>query len=58
VAKEVRVFPLLALGGLPSPFVDTCGGMLREMGYDVSIQRVDYEFQRGGNQMMRVRKTA
>ena len=58
VAKEVRVFPLLALGGLPSPFFDTCGGMLREMGYDVSIERVDYEFQRGGNQMMRVRKTA
>jgi len=55
IAREVRVFPLLALGGAPSPFVEGCTGLLREAGYDVSIEQVPYEFQRGGNQMMRVR---
>ena len=56
VAEEVRVFPLLALGSLPSPFVDACASMLGQAGYDVSIERVNYEFQRGGNQMMRFKK--
>jgi len=56
VAKEVRVFPLLALGGMPSPFVDGCADLLRETGYEVSIERVAYEFQRGGNQMLRFRR--
>jgi hypothetical protein len=56
VAKEVRVFPLLALGGKPSRFVEGCAGLLQEAGYDVSVERVPYEFQRGGNQMMRFRR--
>ena len=55
VATEVRVFPLLALGGRPSPFVDHCADDLRRVGFDVTIDHVPYEFQRGGNQMMRVR---
>ncbi len=58
VAAEVRIFPLLALGGTPSPYVDTTGGELRDAGYDVSIEDVPYEFQRGGNRMMRVRRGA
>ena len=56
VAREVRVFPLLALGGAPSPFVEICADALRSAGLDVSIERVSYEFQRGGNEMMRVRR--
>jgi hypothetical protein len=55
VASEVRIFPLLALGGDSSPFVDVCVRDLRDMGHTVSIETVPYEFQRGGNQMMRVR---
>ena len=54
VAGEVRIFPLLALGGERSPFVDVCLRDLREKAYDVSIEVVPYEFQRGGNQMMRI----
>ena len=57
VAREVRVFPLLALGGAPSPFVETCTEALRSAGCDVSIERVPYEFQRGGNEMMRIGRT-
>lgn len=54
VAAEVRIFPLLALGGEQSPFVDVCAQDMSEMGYDVSIDTVAYEFQRGANQMMRI----
>jgi hypothetical protein len=55
VASEVRVFPLLALGGRPSPFVDGVVQTMRDAHCDVSIEPVPYEFQRGGNQMMRIR---
>ena len=55
VAPEVRVFPLLALGGQPSPHVDSVHDALTAQGCQVTIERVPYEFQRGGNEMMRVR---
>jgi hypothetical protein len=55
VAREIRIFPLLALGGRPSPYLAGVVDHLRESGHDVSIETVPYEFQRGGNQMMRVR---
>lgn len=55
VAAEVRIFPLLALGGARSPFVDGCVTRLLAAGYRVTIEAVPYEFQRGGNEMMRVR---
>jgi hypothetical protein len=54
VAGEVRIFPLLALGGQRSPYVDRVMARIRAAGYEVSIERVRYEFQRGGNEMMRV----
>ena len=54
VAREVRVFPLLALGGQPSPHVTAVTAELEEMGFTVKIERVPYEFQRGGNEMLRV----
>ena len=57
VAAEVRIFPLLALGGRPSPHVEPVAATLRARGYSVSIEAVPYEFQRGGNQMLRVRAT-
>jgi hypothetical protein len=55
VAAEVRVFPLLSLGGTRSPFVDGCVARLVAAGCRVTIETVPYEFQRGGNEMMRVR---
>ena len=57
VAAEVRIFPLLALGGGPSPHVEPVAAALRARGCAVSIETVPYEFQRGGNQMLRVRAT-
>ncbi len=54
-AVEVRIFPLLALGGATSPYVDPAIDALRVSGYDASIEAVPYEFRRGGNQMLRIR---
>jgi hypothetical protein len=46
---------LLALGGQRSPYVDSSLERSRGAGHDASIETVPYEFQRGGNQMMRIR---
>jgi hypothetical protein len=55
VAREVRVFPLLALGSRRSPFVDSCMTDLKALGHQATIEKVPYEFQRGGHEMMRIR---
>lgn len=55
VADEVRIFPLVALGSVGSGHVASVTDRLRQAGHEVEIERVDYEFQRGGNEMMRVR---
>jgi hypothetical protein len=55
VAAEVRIFPLLELGAHQSRHLERVTSKLRESGYTVSIVRVAYEFQKGGNQMMVVR---
>ena len=54
VAEEVRVFPLLDLGANESRYVGTVVRELERAGRRVEIQQVPYEFQRGGNKMMRV----
>ena len=54
VAREVRVFPLLTLGGKPSPHLAAVRAALDSEGWTSRIVSVDYELQRGGNQMLRV----
>lgn len=56
VAKEVRVFPLLVLGGTRSPYLEGSVERLGAAGYNVSIQRVNYEFQRGACEMLRIKR--
>jgi hypothetical protein len=56
VAAEVRIFPLLALGGSPSPHVEPCAAALAEAGFEVTMELVPYEFLRGGNTMLRARR--
>jgi hypothetical protein len=56
VAREVRIFPLLALGGERSAHIDPVMEAMRHDGHDVSLVTVPYEFQRGGNQMLRIRQ--
>lgn len=54
VADEVRIFPLLSLGSKPSPHVRAVVRAAERLGRDARIERVDYEFQRGGNEMLRI----
>ena len=54
VAREVRVFSLLTLGRQPSPHLERVCEHIREIGGKHEVRTVDYEFQRGGNQMLRV----
>ena len=58
VAGEVRIFPLVALGSTLSPFVAPVANALRACGLAVEIESVPYEFKRGANQMMRVRRAS
>ena len=54
VAGEARVFPLLELGARKSRHVEAVRARLTAAGYSVTLETVPYEFQRGGNQMMRI----
>ncbi|MES2469627.1 MAG: SAM-dependent methyltransferase [Verrucomicrobiota bacterium] len=54
VAREVRVFPLLTLSREPSPHMDAVRAALEADGWASEVVRVDYELQRGGNQMLRL----
>jgi SAM-dependent methyltransferase len=54
VAREVRLFPLLQLGGARSPHLPAVVGHLEQIGCTARIEKVRYEFQRGGNQMLRI----
>ena len=57
VAREVRVFPLLQLGGAPSPHVQGVVAACREAGLCAELVSVNYEFMRNGNQMLRVEES-
>jgi ubiquinone/menaquinone biosynthesis C-methylase UbiE len=54
VAGEVRIFPLLTLDGDYSIYVDGVSDEFYKQGYVVIIEPVAYEFQKGGNEMMRI----
>ena len=63
VAGEARVFPLLASSvhrgggaGERSPHLGPVVEGLGERGYEARVEVVPYEFQKGGNEMLRVRR--
>ncbi len=56
VASEVRIFPLLTLNCEPSPYLESVLKDLSSQGYNVQVRSVDYEFQKGANQMLRIRR--
>jgi ubiquinone/menaquinone biosynthesis C-methylase UbiE len=59
VAQQVRVFPLLtAFSGETSPHLAPVIEQLREQGFAVAVRQVDYEFQKGGNEMLQVSSAA
>jgi hypothetical protein len=54
IARDVRVFPLLDMRGQPSAYVQPVTSELDRLGLTVERCRVNYEFQRGGNEMLRI----
>ncbi len=52
VAREVRIFPLLELGSLPSRHLDAVRTELDAAGITTSVEPVEYEFQRGGDKLL------
>lgn len=54
VAREVRIFPLLTLARKLSPHLAAVQSVLAADGWQSEVVRVDYELQRGGNQMLRL----
>jgi hypothetical protein len=58
VCQEVRIFPLLTLKLQRSPHLQPVIEQLKQQGYICEIQQVEYELQRGGNQMLKIIKKA
>ncbi|MBD2694940.1 SAM-dependent methyltransferase [Anabaena catenula] len=56
ISKEVRIFPLLKLDCEPSPYLDLVIKNLSSQQFDVKVQPVAYEFQKGGNQMLKINR--
>lgn len=54
IAEECRIFPLLELGARPSRHLNPVVARLKDAGFSVKIEKVDYEFQKGGNQLLKV----
>jgi hypothetical protein len=54
IAQEVRIFPLMTLAWKPSPHLDKIIQHYSAQGYGVEIMPVAYEFQPGGDRMLRI----
>jgi hypothetical protein len=54
VAQEVRIFPLLELGARKSRHFGEVIECLSDQGYECVVETVAYEFQKGGNEMLRI----
>jgi len=52
----VRIFPLINLKGELSPYLETVIADLSIAGFDVQVESVDYEFRKGGNQMLKIQR--
>lgn len=53
-SHEVRIFPLLTLDLKQSPYLKPILQELHQLGYSTEILKVDYELQRGGNEMLKI----
>lgn len=53
VSSETRIFPLLELGARKSRHLEKIRDRLEREGFAASVEKVPYEFQKGGNEMLR-----
>jgi len=57
VSQEVRIFPLLDMNANRSIYVDPVKNEFSSKRKTVAEDRVDYEFQRNGNTMLKIRRS-
>jgi hypothetical protein len=58
IAREARIFPVLELGSRKSRHLEIVVDLLRQDGFVARVEKVPYEFQKGGNEMLRVKTSA
>jgi hypothetical protein len=51
---EIRIFPVCSLDGSPSPHLPEVELFLKQGNFKYNLELVDHEFQKGGNQMLRI----
>ena len=54
VAKEVRIFPIIEFGSNASRHLDSVISRLKQQHYEPLTEKVPYEFQKNGNQMLQI----
>ena len=54
VADEARIFPLLTLAQQLSPHIEAVRKAVASMGIESTVNTVEYELQKGGNQTLRL----
>lgn len=54
VANEVRIFPILTYNSEPSPYLTHIIDHFTQKRFQASLETVPYEFQRGGNQVLKI----
>ncbi len=52
VAKEIRIYPLIALNGSKSKHIEPVISFLNNLNRKVSLKKANYEFQKGATQML------
>ncbi len=57
VSKEARIFPILDLNSKVSPYVEKIQMELDKEGIHLEIVKVNYEFQKGASQMLKIQKS-
>ena len=58
IASEVRIYPLLTLMRQPSTYLQPLIDELRYQGFYARVEKVGYEVQKGGNEMLRIKNPA
>jgi hypothetical protein len=56
ISREIRIFPLLDLEKHSSKYVAPLINLYENKGCEIEVRKVNYELQRGGNEMLRIRK--
>lgn len=58
VGKEIRIFPLLDVNAERSVFVDPVKEYVQSIGWVAEEVKVDYEFQKNGDRMARIKRSS